>query len=1300
MSKDRMIQILDYYIDYEFHTRMMDNCIKGKGRDEPIELLQNLNEIIKIVQEKKLQEIKKMLVKEIKSSSLTEKEIGDKAKEIVDDKIEIRSFVEKVELKKFKSKDALIEKIKAIKNNSDITICYPLIESKGKEKIKKPVITFLCELKNNVIEVKEYYINIESLLIILAYAEDSTPREIELAKAEIFNDVLSKINNIEGQTKIDKIIKLIDSELFVSFDNSRINSILQFENEDNWHKLNRIFITIEQLNEMKVPIFEDEIGYCKKNLEYKKSSLLEKYLLGNNDAAALKKVSDKFRFHYGSYTDKYAVNEKQWEVVTLSNESEILSVDGPPGTGKTTVLKEIIADNITQKAKKLVDCWNVEWKKVTDNNGTIYREWLVSPLGGENKHSIVLTSTNNKAVDNIGIELLEEIPFFSEIFNGVGKETKGVLCARLGKKNNVENFYNDHFVKFIELLKNVNEDELSDKSLLQFNELWNQLEQIKETLMRFNNSRQEVCRALNEKYFKMNSLKEESTKLKKELKIKKTLKGEKLQELTLFSDEKYNIDQEKKRHENIKTNIEEELKEARNLNKNLYKIQEEYKCRSKNRIVKFIACLISKKWKEFFINYPSETYIENEIKSSEDKVSKCSNIIRDLNSKLLSMEENIKKIQSNIEKNKLEISSIDNEIAKLDYKVKIIASYIKICEETENSIEYEEISDKNLYQLINCNKVLNLRKQMFDASLRVTELYIKKNRKSIITNLELILNKTDNTFRWCQKFYSSEQKFTDEKKGAIIALWETFFLCFPVVTTTLHSFSKYTFQIIQGLFDLLMIDEAGQIMPHYLPAPFYRAKRSIVVGDTKQLEPIRLLREDIIAKSKVDKTMQDIISINGNSAQSYVDRSSDVYEIFNGEKVGIVLNEHRRCEKNIMKFSNDLIYKGLLSVKEDNDYKKLFGSNLIAFDIRGTKEKYHFNKLEISVCKKIIEEYKTEYGEGVLKNVAIISPFKRQVQELKQEIAQCFPAVEIGTVHTFQGREKDIVIFSTVIDDVSGKKKGLSDFIGLKGNLLNVAFSRAKKQFVLVGNFEQIEQGSPYLKDALRIIKENGKSYSFFNLNLSNESEKNAENWKRALSILTSGNEIAIDSNLKLRNFISENCPKNIVIGSAIHYKLLKGVIKLAENEICIFSPWINEYVVDDDFYELIKEAAQRLVKINICFGYEGKKVELDNENNIIEILNHNGGFGNDRSGTAAIILKMKRELDINIVYSPPIHTKLLLIDGRYMLIGSHNWLANGGKSKSKNSEYKEMSCLITNSNSISYVKDKYISRFLGEVYT
>ena len=54
--------------------------------------------------------------------------------------------------------------------------------------------------------------------------------------------------------------------------------------------------------------------------------------------------------------------------------------------------------------------------------------------------------------------------------------------------------------------------------------------------------------------------------------------------------------------------------------------------------------------------------------------------------------------------------------------------------------------------------------------------------------------------------------------------------------------------------------------------------------------------------------------------------------------------------------------------------------------------------------------------------------------------------------------------------------------------------------------------------------------------------------------------------------------------------------------------------------------------------------------------------------------------------YDPPSHVKLLLVDEQYLFIGSLNWLYNSGES-----EQREISCLITNPDTIAYVREKYL---------
>lgn len=79
--------------------------------------------------------------------------------------------------------------------------------------------------------------------------------------------------------------------------------------------------------------------------------------------------------------------------------------------------------------------------------------------------------------------------------------------------------------------------------------------------------------------------------------------------------------------------------------------------------------------------------------------------------------------------------------------------------------------------------------------------------------------------------------------------------------------------------------------------------------------------------------------------------------------------------------------------------------------VKGNHARGHINERQIEVIKQeVLPFLEKDYSIGV------ISPYRDQVTALQKVLAQ---AVEVDTIHKFQGREKDIIIFSTVDNDVS-----------------------------------------------------------------------------------------------------------------------------------------------------------------------------------------------------------------------------------------------------------------------------------------
>ncbi len=110
-------------------------------------------------------------------------------------------------------------------------------------------------------------------------------------------------------------------------------------------------------------------------------------------------------------------------------------------------------------------------------------------------------------------------------------------------------------------------------------------------------------------------------------------------------------------------------------------------------------------------------------------------------------------------------------------------------------------------------------------------------------------------------------------------------------------------------------------------------------------------------------------------------------------------------------------------------------------------------------------------------NIGVISPYRRQADALTNSLRSRwsdFPSLSMGTVHTFQGGQKSVIILSTR----QCHSKDSLWFINRRPNLLNVAVSRARELFILVGNLELLRAGE-YSKLLVEYIEQFGEIRSF-----------------------------------------------------------------------------------------------------------------------------------------------------------------------------------------------------------------------------
>ncbi len=257
---------------------------------------------------------------------------------------------------------------------------------------------------------------------------------------------------------------------------------------------------------------------------------------------------------------------------------------------------------------------------------------------------------------------------------------------------------------------------------------------------------------------------------------------------------------------------------------------------------------------------------------------------------------------------------------------------------------------------------------------------------------------------------------------------------YPVVLSTTFSASSCLFT--DKPYDYIIMDEASQVSIETGALALTCAYNAVIVGDTLQL-PNVVTDED---KQKLDVIMKQYKIAEGYDCaknsflQSVLDVVKDVTET--------LLREHYRCHPHIINFCNQKFYGGnLLIMTEDHGEEDVLYAEKTSIGNHCTN---HYNQREIDVVKESILPKLRGY-----ESIGVVTPYNHQVAEFHKQL----PDVVTATIHKYQGREKDAIIFSVVDNQIS-------DFAD-DANMLNVAVSRAKKKFCLVvtGN-EQEKKGN------------------------------------------------------------------------------------------------------------------------------------------------------------------------------------------------------------------------------------------------
>ncbi|EAI3229561.1 AAA domain-containing protein [Campylobacter coli] len=329
------------------------------------------------------------------------------------------------------------------------------------------------------------------------------------------------------------------------------------------------------------------------------------------------------------------------------------------------------------------------------------------------------------------------------------------------------------------------------------------------------------------------------------------------------------------------------------------------------------------------------------------------------------------------------------------------------------------------------------RKDLFIKALNLHKVAILSNNLYFAQNLEVLSDILENN------------NYRNLSENKIVEIWKSLFFMIPSISSTYASFCSCFKDIGHNQFGYLISDESGQSTITSAIGAIYRTKKAIIIGDPLQLEPIVNIPNNInnffIQYFNIDKAFD----VKNTSLQSRCDflQSYGRYIYQDSQKIwlGSPLRVHNRCDRPIFELSNKIAYGGMMIYGKKNENTLQLQNTW--YNIKEEQWNGNCNEREIEYLHILLDEI-TQYDL----EIGIITPFVDVKQKLK-DIANKYNNLKndkIGTIHTMQGKEADIIILI-----LGGNNENARNWVASRPNLINVALTRAKNTIFIIGNKEK-----------------------------------------------------------------------------------------------------------------------------------------------------------------------------------------------------------------------------------------------------
>ncbi len=762
----------------------------------------------------------------------------------------------------------------------------------------------------------------------------------------------------------------------------------------------------------------------------------------DRDAAEMRNCLTADKFPLGAWPSAYSPSLMQQLGINLaiSNEQKIFSVNGPPGTGKTTLLKEIVASNVIQRAillskfDKPDDALQKETfaNPIDEFNRTYYRlDCKVSAFG------MIVASNNNAAVENISIELPKMIAkdrtgrftsanvnssdstYFADIASALlGEPAWGLISARLGKKSNLSKLKDRlWWAKDGATLKGY----YDNQSKPDWQEACDSFAVALDAVMTARKQIQNVQAALAE-------MKEAEAFLRSAQAAEANAKTQYTQQAKLLDDETQSLRQLEGELLGAQANIDQ-LKASISFCKWIFR-----KLLKKDQMIS--------QWEDRRTELAHlEAETDHRHRSCNDVQNAKNAAEKDWQASVANVQNAEKRVefaQKNIQAHRMHLKG---NWADDDFWNNILENEASQSACPWVTPEYDKLREELFYQALMLHKAFIL------SSYGVKQ------------NLMRLFNV------WEGKIIGAD------RNAAYGHLLNTLLLVVPVVSTTFASVQSFLCGINPEELGILIVDEAGQATPQSVLGAMLRTRKVIIVGDPLQVEPVVTVPKEL-RKRFADKYN---IPADYRLPEISVQMLADSINKYGGTRtlggetlwLGCPLVVHRRCLDPMFSISNEVAYNNRMFFKTapSKPGTPFLLQKSIWFDCRGKEKgnKNHAVSEQVDLAEELFKKSVDVYCG--LPDLYFITPFTSVAYALTKALRGAIKRMlnvdekealdwieqHCGTVHTFQGKEAAEVLFVLGCDTQSGLSA--AQWVGQKPNIVNVAVSRAKYRLGVIGDY-------------------------------------------------------------------------------------------------------------------------------------------------------------------------------------------------------------------------------------------------------